>query len=405
MGDFYSHLPLNPTLSTSARSGASSSSRPAASSRGSARCPNDLVRRGGAGAADVPRGEPARRGRVELDAGRRPAAGRADDALPADRVLADVRPEHLRHRAARVGPVRGPGAGHHGLGAADALRRPRDGAAITDAASAARARRSPRGLYIRPYAEQSVKALGLEPPPMMWIFEWDIVTGDSAALDSIYAVSRDDLDSAVADGRARDAASPRACATQVAGTDPQRVALPGAVPDVRRRARLRDRPAGHARRLPRVGPAARAVARHRQRDGLRPVARRPSEAFRAARAEHEARYAGDVDLPAYNFTAADLGRARADRDPAMAWLARGLLVARRSVVLVLGARSAAGASRARDGPARRCSSPTTRPWRLGESPRRPTRTGPHRRVGRCRRSCSWPAGWSTPGSPRPPTSS
>ena len=51
-----------------------------------------------------------------------------------------------------------------------------------------------RGLYIGPYAEQSVKALGLEPPPMMWIFEWDIVTGDSAALDSIYAVSRHDLD-------------------------------------------------------------------------------------------------------------------------------------------------------------------------------------------------------------------
>ena len=47
------------------------------------------------------------------------------------------------------------------------------------------------GLYIGPYADQQVKALGLEPPPMMWIFEWDILTGDSAVLDIIYSVSRD----------------------------------------------------------------------------------------------------------------------------------------------------------------------------------------------------------------------
>ena len=56
------------------------------------------------------------------------------------------------------------------------------------------------GLYIGPYADQSVKALGLQPPPMMWIFEWDIVTGDSAALDSIYEVSRGDLQTAIDQG-------------------------------------------------------------------------------------------------------------------------------------------------------------------------------------------------------------
>ena len=36
-------------------------------------------------------------------------------------------------------------------------------------------------------------------------------------------------------------------------------------------------------------------------------------------------YGGDLDLPAYNFTAADLGMVRTDRDQAMAWLARVLL--------------------------------------------------------------------------------
>ena len=40
-----------------------------------------------------------------------------------------------------------------------------------------------QGMYIQPFAEQRVFAIGLEPPPMMWIFEWDILTGDSAVLD------------------------------------------------------------------------------------------------------------------------------------------------------------------------------------------------------------------------------
>ena len=32
-----------------------------------------------------------------------------------------------------------------------------------------------QGMYIQPFAQQRVFAIGLEPPPMMWIFEWDIL--------------------------------------------------------------------------------------------------------------------------------------------------------------------------------------------------------------------------------------
>ena len=49
--------------------------------------------------------------------------------------------------------------------------------------------------------------------------------------------------------------------------------------------------------------------------------------FDAAAADHEKQYAGDVDLPAYNLTAARIGEARAVRDLPMAWLARGGLLA------------------------------------------------------------------------------
>jgi hypothetical protein len=50
-----------------------------------------------------------------------------------------------------------------------------------------------------------------------------------------------------------------------------------------------------------------------------------------------AAYSGDIDLPAYQFTAADIGLERADRDEPMAWLSRGLLVLL-VVLLLLGSR-------------------------------------------------------------------
>jgi hypothetical protein len=75
------------------------------------------------------------------------------------------------------------------------------------------------GLYIGPFAEQKVRAIGLEPPPMMWIFEWDILTGDSAVLDVISSVTGDRVDEAVAEGREAVATAER-MRTLVAGTDP-----------------------------------------------------------------------------------------------------------------------------------------------------------------------------------------
>jgi hypothetical protein len=257
-----------------------------------------------------------------------------------------------------------------------------------------------RGLYIGPFAEQSVKALGLEPPPMMWIFEWDIVTGDSAALDSIYAVSRDKLDAAIADGdRATGLAEDMR--SLVAGTDP------AAWRSAALRQSFVDSLDYETDLLRTLGAYRTMVLRHAQwldtGDGgayasWQDAARR----YRAARAGHVARYAGDVDLPAYNFTAADLGSVRADRDLTVAWVARGLL-ALLVVALLLG--SAAGQRLLRRRRAPGAAPPgaappgaappgatlpgtalpgaaalralfvgATRPWRLAALPTGPTRT-------------------------------
>jgi hypothetical protein len=55
-------------------------------------------------------------------------------------------------------------------------------------------------LYIKPFAEKAVYAFGLEPPPMLFIFEWDLVTASSAVWSGIYTTSKDDIQIAINDG-------------------------------------------------------------------------------------------------------------------------------------------------------------------------------------------------------------
>ncbi|WP_156044190.1 hypothetical protein [Cellulomonas sp. HZM] len=217
------------------------------------------------------------------------------------------------------------------------------------------------GLYIGPYANQSVKALGLEPPPMMWLFEWDIVSGDSATFDTIYALTKGHVDEAIAQGHAAAATAAR-MRSLVAGTpasswrDPaQRTSFLAALDyeadllatlDAYRETVLR-----HAQWLDTGSGAARTAWRSAE------------DRFATARAAHVARYGDDLQLPAYNFTAADLGTLRADRDPAMAWVSRLLLVLV-AVALGLGAWSR-GATRFPGHAALRALwNGATRPWRL-----------------------------------------
>ncbi|KAB1912516.1 hypothetical protein, partial [Micromonospora sp. AMSO31t] len=217
------------------------------------------------------------------------------------------------------------------------------------------------GLYLGPYADRSVRALGLEPPPMMWIFEWDILTGDSAALDSIYAVTGGRVEEAIDEG-ARAVALARRMRDLVTATDPA----------TWRDAALREHFTGTLDYQVNLFEALAAyrgmVLRHAQwldtgsaaaYDGWRAAGR----AYREARDAHRQRYGGDLDLPAYHFTAADLGAERADRDPAMAWAARALL-ALVLVVVLLGLRGRGFGSAAARGLLRGA----VRPWRVAALP-------------------------------------
>ncbi|BCJ35221.1 hypothetical protein Athai_27240 [Actinocatenispora thailandica] len=224
------------------------------------------------------------------------------------------------------------------------------------------------GLYIGPYADRSVTALGLHPPPMMWIFEWDIVSGDSATFDTIYQICRGHLDEAIEQGRTAVRVVRRMRAL-IAGTDPGDWTEPA----------LRGRflaALDYQQSLFRTLAAYRTlVLRHAE--WLDTGSHRAYDAWHAAqrefvarRAQHRARYGDSLALPAYNFTAAELGLARADRDVAMAWLSRALLA-----ITLLALAAGAWAHRGRPGAVRSAPGATavrglwlgaTRPWRLAE---------------------------------------
>ncbi|HET7900013.1 MAG TPA: hypothetical protein VFL59_02425 [Candidatus Nanopelagicales bacterium] len=226
-----------------------------------------------------------------------------------------------------------------------------------------------KGLYIGPYADQKVKALGLEPPPMMWIFEWDIVSGDSATLGTIYDTSKDQLARALSEADDAVALATR-MRTTVEATDP------ATYRDASLRQHLVDTLA-YEQNLFETLRAYRTMAlRHEQwldtgSDEAKDAWSAAAQQYVAARDSHLARYAGDVDLPAYQFAAADLGMQRAQRDSTMGLLAACLL-ALLVVALLLG--TTRGQRLLREGTLpgvaalRALWIGATRPWRITTAP-------------------------------------
>ncbi|MGF1647611.1 MAG: hypothetical protein ACFCVF_11930 [Kineosporiaceae bacterium] len=203
------------------------------------------------------------------------------------------------------------------------------------------------GLYVGPYAEQDVRAFGLEPPPMMWIFKWDLVSGDTASWAGVYAASRGRVDEAVEEA---DAA--------VAGVDRMIELLDGVD-----RSAFRD-PAQHdalaasleyERDLFATLEDWRETALRYQEwvDTGSPEAlaayRAAADRYEAESAAHAERWEGNVALPPFVFDFADTGLAHMRVTPATTWTARAaLLVALAGLVLVRPLRRAA-----------------LTPWRLG----------------------------------------
>jgi hypothetical protein len=223
-----------------------------------------------------------------------------------------------------------------------------------------------QGLYLQGFAENRVSAVGLEPPPQMWLFEWDILTGDTATLDTMYAlIGADRVDETIRQGDDAVAAVQRMRdivegASSVGWRDGARQQLLDTLDYEASTLGLLNayRAMFLTQALWHDTASADAFARWQAaRDSYASVA-----------AEHLQRYAGDLEHPAWNLAAAELGVERADRDLTMAWIAR-VLLALTLAWLLIGIFSARTRLVRRPGAAaaRATWIASTRPWRAQES--------------------------------------
>jgi hypothetical protein len=217
------------------------------------------------------------------------------------------------------------------------------------------------GLYIGPFADRRVFAIGLEPPPMMWIFEWDILTGDSAVLNVIYEVSRGRLDEAI-EGGTRAFSAVERMRSEIESTDASRWHDPAMRDEL---LATLDYQANTYAMLADYRTMFLHQAEWHDTGSSEAYAAWDAArlAYRASAAAHERAYAGDPYHPAYNLTAAELGVDRAERDLPMAWAARITLLL---LAAWLAYGIAAGYARAKWPGARAARAmwvAATRPWR------------------------------------------
>lgn len=223
------------------------------------------------------------------------------------------------------------------------------------------------GLYLESFAQVRAFALGLEPPPQMWLFEWDILTGDAATLDVLYAViGSDRIDETVRQGADAVAAAERMRGL-VAGTDASTWR------DASLREAFLDTLDYEVDTLALLASYRAMFLRQAQwHDDLSPDTyaqwQTARDDYAAAADRHLATYTGDVEHPAWNLEAAGLGVDRADRDLLMSWLARALLVLAIAWLLI-GMLSARTSLIGKPGAAaaRATWLASTRPWRARES--------------------------------------
>lgn len=179
-----------------------------------------------------------------------------------------------------------------------------------------------KGIYIGGFAEKRVRAVGMEPSPVVWI--WDIVSGANTVLGVVYITCRDDFEKSVAEG------------FEAVGIVKKMKALAAKIktegPDQQR---FRNRLAAS---LDYEENLFETLAWYRKTflyyyrwldTGDAQVRQEwiaSHKIFEQKKDLHLDKYGNDFNLPAYNFFAAEAGLAHAQRSGIMIRIARALML-------------------------------------------------------------------------------
>ena len=181
-----------------------------------------------------------------------------------------------------------------------------------------------KGLYIGEFSKKQVLALGLEPPPMLWIFEWDILSGSSSILSIVYSICRENLGVAIDEGfEAVEVVRrmKRLAMTWKASDSDQHLLHEKLIESLDYEENLLKILALYRKSF--------LCYYHWLATGERVAHGRWKEAygqFQKEKHQHRISYQENLDFPAYNFFAADAGMGHAERGRTMSWLARILLL-------------------------------------------------------------------------------
>jgi len=208
---------------------------------------------------------------------------------------------------------------------------PATGAALADILDTSREALE-KALYVRPFAQRQVKIVGMEVPPILWIFEWDQIGGWSSVLSTLYRTVRDDIETPIAEGHeavrlTRDMRADLLALEPALGQHPDWTAM----------VRSLDYQASLFGTLGEFRAYFLRYQRWLDEGGDAAPWRLAAESFLFAAAEHEAEFGEDLDFPAFDFGAAVESADRAVRAGAPKMWA-GLFVIALTGLFLLGAR-------------------------------------------------------------------
>jgi len=186
-----------------------------------------------------------------------------------------------------------------------------------------------KGLYIGELSRKRIEVIGLDPPTTIWF--WDIVSGSNSVLSVAYLLCRDRIEEMIAEGFEA-TAKVRQMKELASGID---------------MGKLRDR-ALHVKLLQSLDYEENlfeTLAWYRKSflrfyqwldRGDRDAYREWEEAgarFHVVKKEHLGKYGKNLDFPAYNFFAADIGMTLLQRNEGMKWVARVIFAVTLALIL------------------------------------------------------------------------